>query len=91
MIGNTQARIRSLVIFVLASLAGSPIGHCWAEQDLSPHELRSQVESLYAKQTPWREIEWRTCLIEGLNESKETGKPVVLWIFIDRPIDDERC
>lgn len=53
--------------------------------------LKSEVESLKQGEVPWRKIEWRTCLIEGLKESREQQKPIVLWIFIDRPIDDERC
>ena len=39
----------------------------------------------------WRDIAWRTCLVQGLNESRKTNKPLILWMFIDRPIDDERC
>jgi hypothetical protein len=57
----------------------------------SPEEVRAAVGALHVEEVPWRKVEWRTCLLEGLNESREAGKPVILWIFIDRPIDDERC
>ena len=39
----------------------------------------------------WREIAWKSCLLEGLKESRAQKKPVLLWVFIDRPIDDARC
>jgi len=53
--------------------------------------LRKQVESLRAPDVKWRKIEWRSCLLEGLRESRRQKKPIALWIFIDRPIDDARC
>lgn len=58
---------------------------------LSPADLTARVEALKQEQVAWRKVEWRTCLIEGLKESREQRKPILLWIFIDRPIDDERC
>ena len=72
------------------------VHECCAVQEqpaehLLPSELRRRVENLYAEDTPWRKIEWRICLLDGIRESARTGKPMVLWIFIDRPIDDERC
>jgi hypothetical protein len=30
-------------------------------------------------------------LLEGLKESRAKNKPALLWVFIDRPIDDARC
>jgi hypothetical protein len=30
-------------------------------------------------------------LLQGLNESRTQNKPALLWVFIDRPIDDARC
>jgi hypothetical protein len=39
----------------------------------------------------WREIAWKSCLLEGLKESRAQNKPALLWVFIDRPIDDARC
>jgi hypothetical protein len=57
----------------------------------TPAEIRATVDGLQREEVAWRKVLWRTCLIDGLNESRRTGKPLVLWIFIDRPIDDERC
>ena len=57
----------------------------------SPEEIRIEVGSLRKNDVAWREIRWKTWLIDGLQESKRTNRPLMLWIFIDRPIDDERC
>lgn len=58
---------------------------------LSPGELVAQVTALKQQDVAWRKIAWKTCLLDGLKASRERHKPIVLWIFIDRPIDDERC
>ena len=57
----------------------------------SPEEIRQAVEGLKKQDVAWREVRWKTCLLDGLDESRRTGKPLMLWVFIDRPIDDERC
>ena len=73
-------------------------GFAWAEpfpvaerQPATPEALRVEIENLKAAKVAWREIAWKSCLIEGLKESREKKKPVLLWIFIDRPADDARC
>jgi hypothetical protein len=53
--------------------------------------LKAEIEALRAAKVAWREIAWKSCLLEGLKESREKKKPVLLWVFIDRPIDDARC
>ncbi len=60
-------------------------------QAQSLQAVRKEVASLHAPEVPWRQIPWKSCLIDGLQESKKTHKPVLLWIFIDRPVDDARC
>ncbi len=62
-----------------------------AKQTKSRDQLLSHVESLQVKDVAWRSIPWKTCLLEGVRESRKQHKPIMLWIFIDRPIDDERC
>lgn len=57
----------------------------------SPEQIRAVVEGLQKEDVAWRQVQWRTCLIDGLRESRKTEKPLLLWVFIDRPIDDERC
>jgi hypothetical protein len=53
--------------------------------------LRAEVRGMKAEKVAWREIQWKTCLLDGLKASRAQKKPLMLWIFIDRPIDDERC
>ena len=53
--------------------------------------LQTEIEALKPAQVAWREISWKTCLLEGLAESRSRNKPVLLWVFIDRPTDDARC
>jgi len=52
---------------------------------------KAEIEALKSSKVAWREIAWKSCLLEGLKESREKKKPVLLWVFIDRPIDDARC
>jgi hypothetical protein len=53
--------------------------------------LKSDILALKAPKVVWREIAWKSCLLEGLQESRRTNKPALLWVFIDRPTDDARC
>ena len=57
----------------------------------SRESLLRQVEELKAPDVAWRKIPWKSCLLEGLRESRRSGKPLLLWVFIDRPVDDARC
>ena len=67
-------------------------------QDVSPAKrattaeaLQTEIAGLKAAKPAWREIAWKSCLLEGLKESRAQNKPALLWVFIDRPIDDARC
>ena len=62
-----------------------------ARQTKSREQLSADVESLHVEEVAWRKIPWKTCLLDGIRESRRQHKPIMLWIFIDRPIDDERC
>ena len=62
-----------------------------AKEPLTPEALKAQIEALKAPKVAWREIAWKSCLLEGLRESRANKKPVLLWVFIDRPVDDARC
>ena len=53
--------------------------------------VKAEVDSLRVENVAWRKIPWKSCLLDGLAESRANGKPILLWIFIDRPIDDARC
>ena len=61
------------------------------EKHTSPKALRAEIEELRLENVAWRQIHWNTCLLEGIKESRRLKKPMILWIFIDRPVDDERC
>ena len=74
------------------------VGFAWAqpspvpdEKPTTPEALKAEIEALKAAKVAWREIAWKSCLLEGLKEAREKKKPVLLWVFIDRPIDDARC
>ncbi len=60
-------------------------------QEPTADSLRAEIDALKAPDVAWRAIAWRTCLLDGLKASREQGKPVILWVFIDRPVDDARC
>lgn len=62
-----------------------------AKKAPTPETLRSEIEALKAVNVAWREIAWKSCLLDGLNEARAKHKPALLWVFIDRPIDDARC
>ena len=62
-----------------------------AKKAPTPDSLTANIEALKAPKVAWREIAWKSCLLEGLKESRANNKPALLWVFIDRPIDDARC
>jgi hypothetical protein len=73
-------------------------GLAWAQpspvadkKPATPEALKVEIEAIKAAKVAWREIGWKSCLLEGLKESREKKKPVLLWVFIDRPTDDARC
>lgn len=58
---------------------------------IDPAALRREVETMRVQDVAWRKIEWKTCLLDGIRASREQNKPMILWVFIDRPVDDKRC
>lgn len=91
------AGVVSIFFLACSFTLGAP--SCQAQQiekaekpkHFSPADVRSEFAALKKDNVPWRQIQWKTCLLEGLNASRQQQKPLLLWIFIDRPIDDERC
>ena len=55
------------------------------------HALQAEIKALKVPKVAWREIAWKSCLLEGLREARAQNKPALLWVFIDRPVDDARC
>jgi len=62
-----------------------------SKPEATPESLKAEIESLKSSKVAWREIAWKSCLLDGLKEAHAKGKPALLWIFIDRPVDDARC
>lgn len=60
-------------------------------QDAEFDKIKADIEALRVPDVAWRSIKWKSCLLDGLKESREKKKPVICWAFIDRPVDDERC
>lgn len=68
-----------------------PVSDPQASQAARFQSLKTRIDALKADKPAWRGIAWRSCLLEGLKRSRIENKPALLWIFIDRPIDDARC
>ena len=83
--------ILGIVSLLFASSAWGQDSKEPAKTATTPEALTAEIEALKVSKVAWREIAWKSCLIEGLKESREKNKPVVLWVFIDRPADDARC
>ena len=82
--------LTGLILVATVSVA-APEFVAAAEKAQTPQALKAEIEALKADKVAWREIQWKSCLLEGLKESREKKKPVLLWVFIDRPADDRRC
>ena len=82
---------RLVVLGVLAvPFAGSASGQ-ESKTAATPEALKAEIEALKAANVAWRAIAWKSCLLDGLKESRAKNKPALLWVFIDRPVDDARC
>ena len=73
-----------------SALAGS-VSWQDSKKPATAESLKAEIDALKAAKPAWREIAWKSCLLEGLKESRAKNKPALLWVFIDRPIDDARC
>ena len=76
---------------LLASIAWAQPSPVADKKPATPEALKADIEALKAPKVAWREIAWKSCLLEGLREARAQNKPALLWVFIDRPIDDARC
>jgi hypothetical protein len=83
-------RSSKIALLLGGAVAMGSVG-TWAQEVPKADPLKAQIDALKAPKVAWREISWRSCLAEGLRESAEKKKPVLLWVFIDRPVDDKRC
>ena len=85
---NLTVVVCSVLVAGLAWAQPSPVAE---KEPATPEALKAEIEALKAAKPAWREIAWKSCLLEGLKESREKKKPALLWVFIDRPVDDARC
>jgi len=83
---------------VIGSVVLLSAGIAWAQDAADParkapslEALRADIQALKAPMVAWRRIDWQSCLLEGLRQSRAQNKPALLWVFIDRPVDDARC
>jgi hypothetical protein len=89
--------MKRISIPTIAFLLLIAVGMAWAQDERpakkapTPEALRNEIEALKAAKVAWREIAWKSCLLEGLQETRAKNRPALLWVFIDRPIDDARC
>jgi hypothetical protein len=86
-----RAAVVASALVALAGLAGAQDTQPAVSAALTPNALKAEIEALKSPQVAWRAIAWKSCLLDGLNEARAKHKPALLWVFIDRPIDDARC
>jgi len=84
--------MKRLVVLGLVAVmsAGSASGQN-LKKAATPEALKADIEALKASKVAWRAIAWKSCLLEGLRESRAQNKPALLWVLMDRPVDDARC
>jgi hypothetical protein len=60
------------------------------KEPATPDILKAEIEALRDAKVAWRKVEWRTCLLDALNEAVREKKPVFLWVLGGAPADG-RC
>ena len=60
-------------------------------QDLPQADVAANIARIRADDVAWRQIPWKTCLLDGLATAQRQDKPIMFWCHIDRPVDDTRC
>ena len=87
----TRLAVVASVVVLFAAIALAQDERPANTASITPDALKAQIEALKASKVAWRAIAWKSCLLEGLKVSRAENKPALLWVFIDRPIDDARC
>src|ERR1700674_2599174 len=86
-----RAAVATSVVVLFAGIAWATDERPAKTVSITPDALKAEIEALKSPRVAWRTIAWKSCLLEGLKESRAKNKPALLWVFIDRPIDDARC
>ena len=76
---------------ILLGLIASHIGIAAEGRLDTPARVAKAIEGIRVEDVAWRKIAWKSCLLEGLAEARRTGKPLMIWCYIDRPVGDTRC
>ena len=82
---------RLVALGILSVMFASSASGQESKTAATPEALKAEIEALKAANVAWRAIAWKSCLLDGLKESRAKNKPALLWVFIDRPVDDARC
>ena len=82
---------RLVVLGIVAVLCASSASGQDSKRPASPEALQAEIEALKPAQLAWREIQWRTCLLDGLKEAREKKKPILLWVVGPGDALDGRC
>ena len=86
-----EKAIATIAVLLIAGLVWAQPPSAPAKSGRTPEVLKAEIEALKPANVAWRQIAWKSCLLEGLKESRAQKKPMILWVFIDRPVDDQRC
>ena len=78
-------------LFLLAGMVSAQQAVSPTKKALTLEALQAEIESLRPAKLAWREIPWRSCLLEGLREARAKQRPVVLWAFGNGNPSEERC
>ena len=79
-------RLALIFVFIVTQFANAAPGR----MD-TPAGVAKAIEGIRVEDVAWRKIAWKSCLLEGLAEARRTGKPLMIWCYIDRPVGDTRC
>jgi hypothetical protein len=90
--------MRSLTVGVAVLVCIALVSAGWAGEPPTPKEvakspdaLKDEIEGLRPAKLAWREIQWKTWLLEGLKEAREKKKPILLWVVGPGEALDGRC
>jgi hypothetical protein len=78
------------VALIFAGIASTQAPAPRAKEPATPEVLKAEIEALIPAKHAWREIQWLTCPLQALKESRAHKKPVITWVFLGLP-SDERC
>ena len=80
-----------LIVLLCHGIVGAQQGPGAANKEPTPESLRAEIEALRPARIAWRQIQWKSCLLEALAESRAKNKPVLLWLVGPGDGLDGRC